>query len=62
MAPSGDRNGVLAEILAEAEAAGDAVRYLNAKGQIAWKATRQLREYLADREADAEADAEAEAM
>jgi hypothetical protein len=57
-----DRNAVLAKILAEAEAAGDAVRYLDKKGRIAWKTTPQLREYLNDLKADAEADAEQEAM
>jgi hypothetical protein len=52
-----DRNGVLASILAEAEAAGDAMRYLDKNGRIAWKATPQFREYLRDLQADAEADA-----
>jgi hypothetical protein len=52
-----DRNGVLASILAEAEAAGDAMRYLDKNGRIAWKATPQFRAYLRDLQADAEADA-----
>ena len=55
-----DRKAVLARILAEAEAAGDAMRYVDAKGRIAWKATPRLRGYLKDLEADAKADAEAE--
>jgi hypothetical protein len=55
-----DRNAVLAELLAEAEVAGDAMRYLDPKGRIAWKATPKLREYLEDLRADAVADAEAE--
>jgi hypothetical protein len=55
-----DRNAVLANILAEAEAAGDAMRYLDSKGHIAWKATPQLRKYLNELQADAEAEAEAE--
>jgi hypothetical protein len=57
-----DRNAVLAEILSEAEATGDAMRYLDKKGRIAWKATPKLREHLSDVQADAEADAEAEEM
>jgi hypothetical protein len=52
------RNAASGEILANAEAAGDAVRYLDKKGRIAWRATSQLREYLNDLKADAEADAE----
>jgi hypothetical protein len=59
------RNGVLAtrdlvsaEMLAELEAIGDAMRYLNSDGQIAWKATPQLRDYLMDLRLDAEADLE----
>jgi hypothetical protein len=57
-----DPNAVLASILAKAEAAGDAMRYLDKKGRIAWKATPQLRDHLSDIQADAEADAEAETM
>jgi hypothetical protein len=57
-----DRQSVLAEILENLEAAGDVMRYLDAKGRIAWKATPQLCRYLADLQADAEADAEDEAM
>ncbi len=57
-----DRKAVLAKILAEAEAAGDAMRYLDAKGRIAWKATPKLPGHLEDLRADAEADAEAEDM
>lgn len=57
-----NRNAVLGEILAEAEATGEAMRYLDKNGRIAWKATPQLREHLADLRADAEADAEAEGV
>jgi hypothetical protein len=53
---------VLAKILAKLESNGDAMRYLDGEGRIAWKATPRLREYLADLQADAEADAEAEAI
>jgi hypothetical protein len=56
------RHSVLAEILADLEANGDAMRYLDAKGRIAWKATPRLQSILADLQADAVADAEAEAM
>ena len=52
--PAGDR--VFAEMLIELEAAGDATRYVNPRGQIAWKATPQLRDYLMDLQLDAEAD------
>ena len=38
--------------------AGDAMRFVNCKGQIAWKATPKLRDYLMDLELDAEADLE----
>ena len=33
------RDLVSAEMLAELEAAGDAMRFVNAEGRIAWKAT-----------------------
>jgi len=46
------------KMLAELEAAGDAMRYVNPRGQIAWKATPQLRDYLMDLQLDAEADLE----
>ena len=52
------RGRVSAEVLAELEAAGDAMRYINSHGQIAWKATRQLCGYLTDLQLDAEADFE----
>jgi hypothetical protein len=57
-----DRKAVLAEILAELESSGDAMRYVNGKGRIAWKATPQVQSFLADLQADAEADAEEEAL
>jgi hypothetical protein len=57
-----DRHAVLAEILAEAEAAGDAMRYLDKRRRVAWRATPQLRELLRELQADAKADAEAEDM
>ena len=50
------RGRVSAEVLAELEAAGDAMRYINSHGQIAWKAAPQLHDYLLDLQFDAEAD------
>ena len=52
------RDQVSAETLAELEATGDAMRFVDANGQIAWKATPQLRDYLMDLQLDAEADLE----
>ena len=52
------RDRVSAEMLIELEAAGEAMRYVNPGGQIAWKATPQLRNYLMDLQLDAEADLE----
>jgi hypothetical protein len=43
-----DRDRVFAETLVELEINGDAMRYLNSKGHIAWKATPDLRDYLND--------------
>ena len=45
-------------MLAELEATGDAMRYVNVKGQIAWKATPRLCKYLMDLQLDAETDLE----
>ena len=42
------RNLVSAEMLAELEALGDAMRHANSHGRIAWKATPRLRNYLLD--------------
>jgi hypothetical protein len=47
------RDRISAQMLAELEAVGDAMRYLNSDGQIAWKATPQLRSYLMDLQLDA---------
>lgn len=52
------RGRVSAEVLAELEAAGDAMRYMDGKGRIAWKATPKLCEYLTDLELDARDDLE----
>ena len=49
-----NRRQLTAKILLEFEESGDAMRYLNAKGQIAWKATPKMLSRLADAEQDAE--------
>jgi hypothetical protein len=54
------RDLVFAEVLADLESEGDAMRYLNSAGRIAWKATPDLRDYLRDLQLDAEADFEDE--
>lgn len=60
------RNGVkttrdvLAELLGDLEASGDAMRFVDAKGRIAWKATPRLCDYLQDLELEAEEDLEDE--
>jgi hypothetical protein len=49
---------VLAEMLAQLEARGDAMRFVDTDGRIAWKATPSLCGYLKDLELDAQADSE----
>jgi hypothetical protein len=44
---------LMAKILREYERSGDAMRYLNAKGQIAWKASPWMLLRLADAEREA---------
>jgi hypothetical protein len=51
-----DRDLVFIEILANLESDGDAMRYVDSQGRIAWKATPDLRDYLNDLKLDAEAD------
>jgi hypothetical protein len=53
-----DRELISAEMLAELETTGDAMRYLNSDSQIAWKATPSLCQYLTDLRLDAEDDLE----
>ena len=53
-----DRDRVFSETLIELESEGDAMRYVDSKGRIAWKATPDLRDYLNDLKLDAEADLE----
>ena len=49
---------VLSAMLADFEANGNAMRYVNSCGRIAWKATPQLRDYLGDLQLDARDDLE----
>ena len=49
----GGRNEVFRDALIALESEGDAMRYLNSKGQIAWKATPQVLSYLSDLKTDA---------
>jgi hypothetical protein len=51
-----NRDVVFAETLADLESDGDAMRYINSEGRIAWKASPNLRDYLNDLQLDAEAD------
>jgi hypothetical protein len=55
-----DRDVVFAEVLSELESEGDAMRLVDVKGRIRWKATPELRGYLNDLKLDAEADLEDE--
>ena len=50
------RAELIAEILRQYERSGDAMRYLNVKGQLAWKASPRMLSTLADLEREAEDD------
>ena len=50
------RAELIAEILREYERHGEAMRYLNAKGQMAWKASPLMLRRLADAEREVEDD------
>jgi hypothetical protein len=50
------RAELVAKILGDFEEAGDAMRYLNPDGKIAWRATPQMMRTLADAEREAEDD------
>jgi hypothetical protein len=54
--PEKDGFELIAQILRKYEACGDAMRYLNRKGRIAWKATPRMLTRLADAEREAEDD------
>jgi hypothetical protein len=58
--PGGSRIEVIARILRKFEEAGDAMRYLNDKGEIGWKATPGMLARLADAEQEARDDESAE--
>jgi hypothetical protein len=51
--PVRPRTELLAQILRKFEEAGDAMRYVNTKGEIAWKATPGMLSRLADAEQEA---------
>jgi hypothetical protein len=51
--PGRTRIDLMAQILQEFEEAGDAMRYGNTKGEIAWKATPGMLARLADAEQEA---------
>ena len=51
--PGRSRTELLAQILRKFEEAGDAMRCLNTKGEIAWKATPGMLSRLADAEQEA---------
>jgi hypothetical protein len=52
------RAEMIVEILRDYERTGDAMRYVNAKGQIAWKASPWLISRLADAEREVQQDME----
>jgi hypothetical protein len=52
------RDLVFSEMVAQLEAAGDAMRFVDGNGRIAWRATPNLCQYLNDLELDAEDDLE----
>jgi hypothetical protein len=51
--PPKSKHGLIAEVLHEWEEAGEAMRYLDRHGRIAWKATASMISRLADAERDA---------
>ena len=48
------RQALVGKILREFEQAGDAMRYVRADGEIGWKASPQMLDWLADGKRDAE--------
>jgi hypothetical protein len=58
--PGCPRTELIAQILGKFEDAGDAMRFLNADGRIAWKATPGMLTRLADAEQEARDDELAE--
>ncbi len=55
---SAPRRQLIAQILHQYQERGDAMRYLDANGKIAWKATPQFLMMLADAEREAQDDLE----
>jgi hypothetical protein len=53
-------DALFAEILADLEAAGVAMRYVDPKGRVAWRTTKLLRDHLEDLRLEMEADFEHE--
>ena len=51
--PGLTKSELIAQILREFEEAGDAMRFLNADGRVAWKATPRMLARLADAEREA---------
>jgi hypothetical protein len=58
--PGRPRTELIAQILRKFEEAGDAMRHVNTKGEIAWKATPGMLSRLADAEQEARDDELAE--
>jgi hypothetical protein len=58
--PGRPRTEMIAQILRKFEEAGEAMRYVNTDGQIAWKATLGMLSKLADAEQEARDDELAE--
>ena len=56
--PNRTKAELIAEILREYERSGDAMRYLNTKGRIGWKASPWMLARLADAERQVEDDME----
>jgi hypothetical protein len=54
--PGRTKSDLAAQILYEFEEAGDAMRFLNADGRVAWKATPRMLTRLAEAEREAEDD------
>jgi len=55
-----DPDLVSAKVLTELEVGGDAMRFVDSVGRIAWKATPSLCDYLTDLQRDVEAEFDAE--
>jgi hypothetical protein len=51
--PAKREQALIAEVLHEWEEVGEAMRYLRADGEIAWKPTQRMLDRLADAERDA---------